>query len=139
MIISRVASDADPEIEAKNFSVRIVIHSCVEGENVSLLFFFASLFVCPPPPPFPPPTHPHPFHPAQFKFLAGTTCAELKRTSQSRVRWRGVVAAFCSTANQKACQVSRPELSVAGFVSYQLVFLLIFFHTQIIQFRLLCV
>ena len=33
---------------------------------------------------------------------AGTTWAELKRTSQNRVRWRGVVAALCSTRNQEA-------------------------------------
>ena len=33
---------------------------------------------------------------------AGATWAELKRTSQSRVRWRGVVAALCSTRNQEA-------------------------------------
>ena len=33
---------------------------------------------------------------------AGTTLAKLKRTSQNRVRWRGVVAALCSTRNQEA-------------------------------------
>ena len=33
---------------------------------------------------------------------AGTTWAKLKRTSQNRVRWRGVVAALCSTKNQEA-------------------------------------
>ena len=33
---------------------------------------------------------------------AGTTWAELKRTSQNRVRWRGAVAALCSTRNQEA-------------------------------------
>ena len=33
---------------------------------------------------------------------AGTTWTELKRTSQNRVRWRGVVAALCSTKNQEA-------------------------------------
>ena len=33
---------------------------------------------------------------------AGTTWGELKRTSQNRVRWRGVVAALCSTRNQEA-------------------------------------
>ena len=33
---------------------------------------------------------------------AGTTWAELKRTSQNRVRWWGVVAALCSTRNQEA-------------------------------------
>ena len=33
---------------------------------------------------------------------AGPTWAELKRTSQNRVRWRGVVAALCSTRNQEA-------------------------------------
>ena len=33
---------------------------------------------------------------------AGTTWAELRRTSQNRVRWRGVVAALCSTRNQEA-------------------------------------
>ena len=30
---------------------------------------------------------------------AGTTWAELKRTSDNRVRWRGVVSALCSTGN----------------------------------------
>ena len=33
---------------------------------------------------------------------AGTTWAELRRTSQNRVLWRGVVAALCSTRNQEA-------------------------------------
>ena len=33
---------------------------------------------------------------------AGTTWAELKRTSQNRVRWWRVVAAVCSTRNQEA-------------------------------------
>ena len=33
---------------------------------------------------------------------AGTTWAELRRTSQNRVRWRGAVAALCSTRNQEA-------------------------------------
>ena len=33
---------------------------------------------------------------------AGTTWAELRRTSQNRVRWRGVVAALCYTRNQEA-------------------------------------
>ena len=32
---------------------------------------------------------------------AGTTWAELKRTSQNQVRWRGVVAALCSTGNEE--------------------------------------
>ena len=33
---------------------------------------------------------------------AGMTWAELKRTSQNRVRWRSIVAALCSTRNQEA-------------------------------------
>ena len=33
---------------------------------------------------------------------AGTTWAELRRTSQNRVRWRSVVAALCSSRNQEA-------------------------------------
>ena len=33
---------------------------------------------------------------------AGITWAELQRTSQNRVPWRGVVAALCSTRNQEA-------------------------------------
>ena len=33
---------------------------------------------------------------------AGTTWAELRRTSQNRVRWRGAVAALCSARNQGA-------------------------------------
>ena len=33
---------------------------------------------------------------------AGTTWAELRRTSQNRVRWRGAVAVLCSTWNQEA-------------------------------------
>ena len=32
----------------------------------------------------------------------GTTWAQLRRTSQNRVRWRSVVAALCSTGNLKA-------------------------------------
>ena len=33
---------------------------------------------------------------------AGTTWAELRRTRQNRVGWRGAVAALCSTRNQEA-------------------------------------
>ena len=33
---------------------------------------------------------------------AGTAWAKVKRASQNRVRWRGVVAALCSTRNQEA-------------------------------------
>jgi hypothetical protein len=33
---------------------------------------------------------------------AGMTWAELKRTSQNRVRWKGVIAAICSPRNPEA-------------------------------------